>query len=130
MKKFNLRNLSFLVIMTVFGFVLLPIEIVLFALLLIYLPFEYLVFRTKYQKVFKKYRLLFFIRFNKTLSLYKIIISNNIKNLIYDSVYRCFITINKVYIIKNGLKFENTIRENLLKNIEDKYSIKIEEIYL
>lgn len=54
MKK-KLINILFMFLMTIGGFILLPLEVLLFVLALIYIPFEFLYHKIKKLDEIKKY---------------------------------------------------------------------------
>jgi len=120
MKKFNLTNIIFLFIMTFFGIILIPLEIILLIVLIIYLPFEYIIYLCKYNNVFPKYKILLFIRFRITINIYKKLYEDNY-NIKYNEKYKCFEIEKdneekKIVLINRCLKCEKTLIASLKKD--------------
>ncbi len=118
-KKF--LNVIFMILMTLSAIILIPLEVVLLVLGLLYLPIEYLIHRVNKIYLIKKYSPLETYFYKNLIKTYKSITD---KNYIFDSEKRFFITSNEIILIK-GFKKEKTDRINLNNYIVNKYNIDL-----
>ena len=128
MKK-KISNTVFLVIMTLSGFILLPVEVLLLFFIIMYLPFEWFLYRIKYKVLFSKYSFLFTIRYKNVIKCYKYLINKNPNIKIhYNEEGKFLLVDNDVVIFKKCLKCENTDLKYLSIEFTKKYNIIIDNI--
>lgn len=115
------RNSIFMVLMTVSGFILIPIFVILFILSILYLPFEFIIYKKSKYKNIKKYSYLYTLYYGKTIKIIKNFENNNI-DYIFDDLNNIFIfkykNENFILFIKSSNKKEKT---RIVSNPMDKY---------
>ena len=115
------RNSIFMVLMTLSGFILIPIFVILFILSILYLPFEFIIYKKSKYKNIRKYSYLYTLYYRKTIKIIKNFENNNI-DYIFDDLNNIFIfkykNENFILFIKSSNKKEKT---RIVSNPMDKY---------
>ena len=115
------RNSIFMVLMTLSGFILIPIFVILFILSILYLPFEFIIYKKSKYKNIRKYSYLYTLCYRKTIKIIKNFENNNI-DYIFDDLNNIFIfkykNENFILFIKSSNKKEKT---RIVSNPVDKY---------
>lgn len=125
--KRYLRNFIFLIIMTISGFVLLPLLVILLILSLLYIPFELIMYQNSSYKNISKYSFLYTVFHKKTIKSLRYFRNNNI-DYEYDFANRFFIfKINDIeYILfvnsKNKNEKTKIVNYPMDKYLKDKYN--------
>ena len=125
--KRYLRNFIFMIIMTISGFVLLPLLVILLILSLLYIPFELIMYQNSSYKNISKYSFLYTVFYKKTIKSLRYFRNNNI-DYKYDFANRFFIfKINDIeYILfvncKNKNEKTKIVNYPMDKYLKDKYN--------
>ena len=110
-----------MVLMTLSGFILIPIFVILFILSILYLPFEFIIYKKSKYKNIRKYSYLYTLYYRKTIKIIKNFENNNI-DYIFDDLNNIFIfkykNENFILFIKSSNKKEKT---RIVSNPMDKY---------